>query len=101
MATLAEVGRRLDFFVVDVLERLGLLGLERRLGQDLQQANRSPNGWCAMSEDLLPGVSVIDLRVVDYSTLRLETGLDIEISSLACWLKWAQMKYLVQLGWQK
>ena len=25
-----------------------------------------------LSEDLLPGVSVIDLRVVDYSTLRLE-----------------------------
>ena len=39
-------------FSLDVLERLGLLGLEeRRLGRDLQ-ANRSPNGWSAMSEDL-------------------------------------------------
>ena len=58
------------------------------------QANRSPNGWSAMSEDLLPGVSVIDLRVVDYSTLRLETGLDIEIFKLGLLVKWAQMKYL-------
>ena len=30
------------------------------------QANRSPNGWSAMSEDLLPGVSVVDLKVVDF-----------------------------------
>ena len=35
----------------------------------------------------MPGVSVIDLRVVDYSTLRLETGLDIEIFKLGLLLK--------------
>ena len=37
MATLVEVGRRLDFFVVDVLERLGLLGLEGSSGQSKPQ----------------------------------------------------------------
>ena len=51
-------------------------------------------GFPRLSEDLLPGVSVIDLRVVDYSTLRLETGLDIEIFKLGLLVKWTQMKYL-------
>ena len=46
----------------------------------------------AMSEDLLPGVSVIDLKVVDYSTLRLETGLYIGNLKLGLLVKWTQMK---------
>ena len=47
--------------------------------------------YSTLSEDLLPGVSVIDLRVVDYSTLRLETGY-METFKLGLLLKWAQMK---------
>ena len=45
-----------------------------------------------LSEDLLPGVSVIDLRVVDYSTLRLETGYMSRNLKLGLRMKWTQMK---------
>ena len=51
----------------------------------------------ALSEDLLPGVSVVDLKVVDFDASigdRLHGNL-----KLGLLLKWAQMKYLIQLGW--